>query len=117
MDLVTKVEAAFDATLPEEEWMDDSSRAAAFEKVAAVQNLIGHPSEWTDYGDLLLAPSKLVTNVMQIRTWGACRSMREYGQPVDKDTWSMGPQTVNAYYSPPRNQMVSCGRRGQPCEV
>ncbi len=34
------------------------------------------------------------------REWSA-------GRPVDRDEWYMTPQTVNAYYNPTQNEIVS----------
>ena len=34
------------------------------------------------------------------------RMLDKLGKPVDKTEWGMTPQTVNAYYSPTRNEIV-----------
>ena len=34
------------------------------------------------------------------------RELAKLGKPVDRDEWGMTPQTVNAYYNPPLNEIV-----------
>eukprot|EP01036_Dinobryon_divergens_P054615 gene54615-72981_t len=34
------------------------------------------------------------------------RGLAKLGKPVDREEWGMTPQTVNAYYSPPMNEIV-----------
>ena len=33
-------------------------------------------------------------------------NMRKWKQPVNRTRWSMSPPTVNAYYTPTKNQIV-----------
>ena len=56
--------------------------------------------EWT------FKPIKLVDNVRNLRRFNFNYNLDKLGKPVDKDEWFMNPQTVNAYYSPTKNEIV-----------
>lgn len=43
---------------------------------------------------------------MRARHFSFLESLKKIGKPVDKIEWGMTPQTVNAYYSPKRNEIV-----------
>ncbi|MEM6290255.1 MAG: M13 family metallopeptidase [Myxococcota bacterium] len=105
LEMITGIEAAFEAGLPSLSWMDEGTQARAVEKMTAIVNKIGYPQEWRDYSALSLGDGHLA-NVVAARTFDVQRSLGEYGKPVDKLEWHMSPPTVNAYYNPPNNEMV-----------
>jgi putative endopeptidase len=43
---------------------------------------------------------------MAVNTWAYQDMLSDLGQPIDRTEWGMLPQTVNAYYSPNRNEIV-----------
>ncbi|MES2572324.1 MAG: M13 family metallopeptidase, partial [Verrucomicrobiota bacterium] len=47
-----------------------------------------------------------VLNVMASNEFEMQRSLAKIGKPIDKTEWHMTPPTVNAYYSPNRNEIV-----------
>src|SRR5690606_40617485 len=48
----------------------------------------------------------LVGNALRARRFEWYYRRSRLGKPVDKDEWGMTPQTVNAYYSPVKNEIV-----------
>lgn len=46
------------------------------------------------------------SNIMSAGDWSYQDMISKLGQPIDKTEWFMLPQTVNAYYSPNRNEIV-----------
>ena len=38
--------------------------------------------------------------------WEVAKNLRDLDEPVDRYRWAMSPPTVNAYYSPTKNQIV-----------
>ncbi|HKE95355.1 MAG TPA: M13 family metallopeptidase, partial [Povalibacter sp.] len=48
----------------------------------------------------------LVGNVLRAREVNHRREVQKLGQPIDRTEWHMTPQTVNAYYNPPANEIV-----------
>lgn len=102
--MVLEISKAFGRELRELEWMDDDTRARAFEKLDAVAYQIGYPRKWKSYE--WEVSGRHAGNVLSSRAYELRRSLSKIGQPLDPDEWYMTPPTVNAYYSPLRNQMV-----------
>lgn len=87
------------------DWMGDSTRAKALEKLAAMRNKVGHPQRWRDYSAISIEPDDYFGNRSRAAAFEQRRLIARIGQPVDPDEWSMTPQTVNAYYDWMRNEM------------
>ncbi len=85
-------------------WMTDATKAAARTKLAKMNAKIAYPEKWTDYSALSIQPESLMDNVIAMRVFDRERDLARLGQPVDRAEWFSGPQTVNAFYSPSRNE-------------
>jgi len=106
LDLVDYLRAAFRDRLESLAWMDDTTRAEAFEKLESFVPKIGYPDRWHDYSDLELKPDDLIGNVTRIERWAWADEVDKLDEPPREWEWGMTPQTVNAYYSPTRNEIV-----------
>ena len=67
---------------------------------------IGYPDKWKDYSNLEINNDDLVGNYMRSNVVEYERNINKLGQPIDRGEWHMTPQTVNAYYNPPMNEVV-----------
>lgn len=105
LDLISRIEAAFEANLPELAWMDDVTRTRAIEKVEAVYNKVGYPDKWRDYEGLQVKEGDLFANIQAARRFEYEYQVAKVGKPVDRDEWRAGPPVVNASYSGTRNEM------------
>lgn len=85
-------------------WMTDTTKARAQEKLAAMTAKIAYPEIWTDYSELDIVPGDLMSNIRRHRRWSSERQAARLGTEVDKREWFTAPQTVNAFYSPNRNE-------------
>lgn len=85
-------------------WMTDDTKARAQEKLAAMTAKIAYPEIWTDYSELDIVPGDLMGNIRRHRAWSSQRQAARLGTKVDKREWFTAPQTVNAFYSPNRNE-------------
>jgi putative endopeptidase len=101
---VKAIGEAFGRNLDGLEWMDEATRARAEEKLDKVAYLIGYPSEWETY-DFEIG-EVYASNALAARRWSIDDDLAKIGKPVDRQEWFISPPTVNAYYSPLRNQMV-----------
>ena len=90
-------------TLP---WMTDATKKQAKIKLAAIRNKIGYPDVWRDYSKLNIAKGDLMGNFLRANEFESRRQIAKIGKPLDRTEWGMTPPTVNAYYSPPRNEIV-----------
>jgi endothelin-converting enzyme len=88
------------------DWMSSATKAAAHVKLAKFKPYIGHPDKWRDYSRLEVRPDDALGNYWRANAFETERQLAKLGKPVDRDEWTMTPQTVNAYYSPPRNKIV-----------
>ncbi len=104
--LVANLLAAYRESIGSLTWMSAATKREALAKLAAFRPKIGYPDRWIDYGALVVRPDDLIGNVERARAFEHERQLAKLGRPVDRDEWRMTPQTVNAYYSPPYNEIV-----------
>src|SRR5437870_8895838 len=86
--------------------MDEPTKKAALEKLAAFQVKIGYPEKWRDYSALQIDRGPFVLNELRSENFEAKRQLNKIGKPVDRTEWGMTPPTVNAYYNPKMNEIV-----------
>ena len=106
LELVGNLTRAFEASIDELDWMSPATKAEARRKLSRFAVKIGHPDRWRDYSALEIRTGDLVGNVMRAREFEHARSLGKLGGPIDRSEWLMTPQTVNAYYNPPMNEIV-----------
>ena len=104
--MVSNIQKAFSKHIEALDWMGDTTKAKAQEKLAAFTVKIGYPNKWKDYSTLAVDPAKSYwENVVEANRWYTADSMSEVGKPVDREKWMMPPQMVNAYYMPTTNEI------------
>ncbi len=105
-DLVANLSAALEQRIGTLDWMGEDTKAQALEKLSKFTPKIGYPDKWRDYSDLKVAEGEAYENTLAANEFQWDWSISRLGGPVDKTEWGMNPQRVNAYYSPPRNEIV-----------
>jgi predicted metalloendopeptidase len=104
--LVGNLKTAYSQGIDRLEWMTPATKAKAHAKLAQFTTKIGYPSKWHDWSALQVTRDDLIGNEMRAATVTFERNVRKLGGPIDKTEWLMTPQTVNAYYNPPANEIV-----------
>ncbi len=104
--LVENLRKSFEQRIDQLDWMSDTTKLKAKEKLAAITVKVGYPDKWRDYSKLEVTPDNYYLNVSNAREFEFNRNINKIGKPVDKTEWGMTPQTVNAYYSPTNNEIV-----------
>ncbi|GAA0788347.1 MULTISPECIES: M13 family metallopeptidase [Pseudomonadati] len=104
--LVENLRSAYGSSIESLDWMSDSTKVAAKDKLAKFNPKIGYPKNWADYSKLSIKADDLVGNAKRASVVEHNRNVAKLGQPIDKDEWHMTPQTVNAYYNPTMNEIV-----------
>ncbi|HEX6866886.1 MAG TPA: M13-type metalloendopeptidase, partial [Caulobacteraceae bacterium] len=104
--LVSNLKAAMAGRIERVDWMSDETKARALEKLSKFGVKIGYPDKWRDYSNLQIVAGDLYGNVERASAFEWARNVARLDEPVDKDEWGMTPQTVNAYYNPPNNEIV-----------
>jgi endothelin-converting enzyme/putative endopeptidase len=103
--LVGQIEAEMRKDIEAAAWMTPATKQQAFAKLRAVTNKIGYPEKWRDYSSVRIARDDYFGNALRAQEFEIRRNFNKIGKPVDKSEWSMTPPTVNAYYSPPMNNI------------
>lgn len=103
--LVKNLQTALGERINAQDWMSDSTKVKAQEKLAAFHVKVGYPDKWKDYSKLDIKKDSYWANVCRASEWSFNDMYSRLGKPVDKDEWLMTPQTVNAYYNPSTNEI------------
>ena len=106
LDLVNNLQKAFAARMDKLDWMSDSTRVKAKEKLVAITKKIGYPDKWRDYSKVNIARDKYFENVVATASGNYQFQLAKLGKPVDKAEWFTTPSTVTAYYNPSGNEIV-----------
>jgi putative endopeptidase len=105
-DLVAQLRQALRERIEHLPWMTAETKAKALEKLSLFGVKIGYPSKWRDYSALKVDPTDLMANVRRTGEFKWAYSVSKLTKPVDPEEWGATPQTVNAYYSATRNEIV-----------
>lgn len=106
LTVVENVRDALKERLGEVEWMSESTRAEAMNKMSGFRVKIGFPNKWIDYTNLSVEAGKHLENVLSGRKFNLELDMSRVNKETDRERWFMTPQTVNAYYHPSLNEIV-----------
>jgi putative endopeptidase len=106
LELVENLRLALKDRIQKLTWMSDITKQKAIEKLEKINVKIGYPDKWEDYSSLEIDRSTYYENVKRTRHFDFLKNLKKIGKPVDKSEWGMTPQTVNAYYSSTRNEIV-----------
>lgn len=105
LTLVGNLQTALSERINGLEWMGDTTKAKAQEKLAAFTVKIGYPDKWRDYSGLEIKDDSYWANVRRSNIFDMAYQLADVDKPVDKSRWHMNPQTVNAYYNPTTNEI------------
>ncbi len=103
--MVVALEKALEKDIRTLAWMTPATKEKAVGKLHAITNKIGYPDKWRDYSALKIQAGDWFGNFLGSLQAEFNRQMGKIGKPADKKEWSMTPPTVNAYYSPPNNDI------------
>jgi putative endopeptidase len=106
LELVSNLIKAYEVSIKNLDWMGDETKTQALDKLSKFTPKIGYPDKWKDYSALDIEPDDLVGNMHRSAMFEYETNITRQGGPVDKTEWNMTPQTVNAYYNPPLNEIV-----------
>ena len=105
LQMVQDIKNAMRQDIDAAPWMSGETKKAAMVKLEAVVDRIGYPDEWRDYSSIRVDARRCARQPAAGAAFDRKRNLAKIGQPVDRGEWSMTPPTVNAYYSPDRNNI------------
>lgn len=104
--LVDNLKKAFENRINNLEWMSDSTKAKAKEKLYAFSEKIGYPDKWRDYSKVTINRSTYFENRLATNQNDFNYAISKVGKVVDRTEWGTTPPTVTAYNNPPLNEIV-----------
>ena len=104
--LVKNLQDALAERIKVQEWMSDSTKEVALDKLASFYVKVGYPDKWRDYSGLEIKNDSYWDNIVRSNVFDLAYVVdKKLNKPVDRDEWYMTPQTVNAYYNPSTNEI------------
>jgi putative endopeptidase len=104
--LINNLLAAYRQSINTLDWMSDTTKPQAQQKLFKLMVKVGYPDKWRDYSALRITADDLLGNVTRAQQFEYQRQINKLGKPIDRGEWQMTPQTVNAYYNPELNEIV-----------
>ena len=104
--VLDNVIAAFRQRIQASNWLSEASKRGALSKLDHLVIRMGAPDHIRDYSSLVTKPTDPVGNWMRARALLARFEIDKLNRAVDREEWTMSPQSVNGYYSVSRNQVV-----------
>ena len=104
--LVANLMKAYSTSIDGLTWMSPATKKEAHAKLAKYGVKIGYPDAWRDYAALQIRPGDALGNADRADAFEYRRQVVRVGAKVDRGEWGMTPQTVNAYYSGNKNEIV-----------
>ncbi len=105
LELVGQIESEMGKDVQAANWMSPATKDQALTKLHEVTNKIGYPDKWRDYSSVKITRGAYFADTERVHEFDVQRNFEKLGKPVDKTEWGMSPPTVNAYYSPPQNNI------------
>ncbi|MBS1527117.1 MAG: M13 family metallopeptidase [Bacteroidetes bacterium] len=106
LSLVNNLQKAFENRINHLDWMSDSTKQKAKEKLYAIIKNIGYPDKWRDYSKVQIKRTQYFDNIIALNQNDYQFQLGKLGKPVDKTEWGLDPATVTAYYNPSVNKIV-----------
>ncbi|GAB4043826.1 M13 family peptidase [Spirosoma litoris] len=104
--LVDNLKKAFEARINRLDWMSDSTKAKAKDKLHAFSQKIGYPDKWRDYSHVTISRNAYFENRLAATKNEYLDRLVKVGKAVDRTEWHTTPPTVTAYNNPPLNEIV-----------
>ncbi|MBN3582031.1 M13 family metallopeptidase [Algoriphagus aestuarii] len=105
LDLVNNLQMSFENRIDQLDWMSDSTKAKAKEKLYAINKKIGYPDVWREY-PVTIDRARYFENVLALRKDESRYQLEKFGKAPNRDEWGTTPSTVTAYYNPSLNEIV-----------
>jgi putative endopeptidase len=92
------IEREMHADIESIDWMSETSKARALEKLANMEEKVGYPDSWLDYSNLKIVRGDALGNATRAADFAFTHEVRKIGKPFDRGEWSATPPTNNSYY-------------------
>ncbi len=104
--LVNNLQKSFENRINHLEWMSDSTKLKAKEKLHTITKKIGYPDKWRNYDKVQIKRTDYFENMLSLNRNNYQYELAKLNKPVDRTEWHTTPSTVTAYYNPALNEIV-----------
>lgn len=104
-NLVKNLQRAYAMRIENLDWMSDTTKQKALEKLSTFKAKIGYPDKWRDYSKLEIKNDSLWENMMRVAQFEDAFWIAKIGKEKDPTIWYMNAHEVNAYYDPSTNEI------------
>jgi putative endopeptidase len=104
--LVNNLQKSFENRINNLDWMSDSTKQKAKEKLYAITKKIGYPEKWRNYDKVQIDRTRYFENLKALKQNQFQFQLAKLNKPVDRTEWGVTPSTVTAYYNPAYNEIV-----------
>lgn len=104
-ELVDNLTKAFENRINNLDWMSDSTKVKAKEKLNAITKKLGYPDIWREY-NVTMQRDKYFENVIALKQDEYQYQLGKLNKPPYRHEWGPSPSTVTAYYRPSFNEIV-----------
>ncbi|WCO03134.1 M13 family metallopeptidase [Psychroserpens ponticola] len=105
LDLVNNFQKVLEKRIDNLDWMSDSTKVKAKDKLYAINKKIGYPDVWRTY-DVIIDRGQFFENVVALRKDAYKYELKQLNKAPNLDEWHTTPSTVTAYYNPSLNEIV-----------
>jgi putative endopeptidase len=88
------------------EWMENSTKTKALNKLDNMKIKIAHPTKWRVYTTDIRKEYSYFKNNIMCNIANNEYTFNKLYKEINRNEWFMNPQKVNAYYSPTYNEIV-----------
>ena len=103
--MVDNIKDAFARRVQAIDWMANSTKQEALQKVREIVVGVGYPDDWRDYSGLTISPTDAYANQKNAALFEYKHQISKIGKPMDRKEWWMPPQLVNAVNLPVQNAL------------
>ena len=105
-EMVNNLQQTFADRIKRLDWMSETTKQRALQKLNAFTKKIAYPDKWKDYQGVTVTGDDFLSNLRSTGTWSYNYMINRLGKPVDRTEWGMTPPTINAYYNPVNNEIA-----------
>lgn len=98
--LVDNLITAYRDRIQNLDWMGETTKKRALEKLRSFIRKLGYPDRWKSYRKLKISRDSYLENHVRASRFEFAKNIKKIGKRPDKKEWGMTPPTVNAYHNP-----------------
>lgn len=104
--IAEEIRTAFIERIKRLDWMSDSTKKGALDKIRKMDFKIGYPDKWRDYSDLIIDRDAWVLNEMRAMERISSNNIKGLKQPIDKSSWVINANMMDAAYQFDKNRII-----------